>query len=92
MPYQLVVLVNSTVGSWTQEQLVTWCNNKTQFSELCSLNQSLEVTLGDGHVLEAIGRGIVTLKMKLPQSKFIKCKLNDVLYAPKLSYNLLSAS
>ena len=92
MPYQLVVLVNSTVGSWTQEQLVTWCNNKTQFSELCSLNQSLEVTLGDGHVLEATGHGVVTLKMKLPQSNFIKCKLNDVLYVPKLSYNLLSVS
>ena len=64
------------------------CNNDMLFSKLNSLNQSLEVTLGDGYVLEATGCGIVVLEMKLPQDKSVK--LHDVLYVPKLSYNLLS--
>jgi len=68
------------------------CNSDKQFVELSTLIQPLEVTLGDGHALEATGCGIVTLKMKLPQGKSIKCKPHDVLYVPKLSYNLLSAS
>ena len=68
------------------------CNSDKKFVELSTLKQPLEVTLGDGHPLEATGCDIVTLKMKLPQGKSIKCKLHDVLYVPKLSYNLLSVS
>ena len=64
------------------------CNNKMLFSKLDDLKQSLEVTLGDGHMLEATGHGIVVLEMKLPQGKSIKCKLHDVLYVLMLSYNL----
>ena len=41
-------------------------NNDIQFNALDSLKQSLKVTLGDGHVLEATRRGIVVLEMKLP--------------------------
>ena len=74
-----------TVGSWTLEQHVTGD---------CLLNSEkrLEVTLGDGYNLDAIGRGVVLLETKLHSSKTKKCKLHDVLYVPKLSYNLLSVS
>ena len=58
--------------------------------ELCNLEKPLEVTLGDGHELEAIGRGVVILEIKLPSGKTNKRKLHDVLYVAYLSYNLLS--
>lgn len=67
------------------------CNNVMLFVELRSLKETLQVTLGDGHTLEATGRGTVALDMKLPDGMTKTCKLNDVLYVPKLSYNLLSA-
>ena len=68
------------------------CNDRKQFVEFCSLNHPVEVTLGDGHALEAFGRGIVILEMKLPDGKTKSCRTRDVLYVPKLSYNLLSVS
>ena len=85
---------SNQLNSWIVNSGVTchMCNNKMLFSKLDGSKQSLEVTLGDGHVLEATGRGIVVLKMKLPQGKSMKCKLHDVLYVPMLSYNLLSVS
>ena len=50
------------------------------------------MTLGDGYNLDAIGRGVVVLETKLPSGRTKRCKLHDVLYVPKLSYNLLSVS
>ena len=52
--------------------------------DLQPLKQPMEVTLGDGHVLEAIGRGVVSLKMKLPNSVTRRCNVQDVLYVPAL--------
>lgn len=68
------------------------CNNKKMFTNFTSLKQPLEVALGDGHVLQAVGRGIVALVTELSDKKTKKCNLHDVLYVPKLSYNLLSVS
>ena len=50
------------------------------------------MVLGDGHALTAAGKGNVMLDMKLPNGKIQTCKLSDVLYVPKLSYNLLSVA
>ena len=50
------------------------------------------MTLGDEHSLEAAGQGTVRLEVKLPSGKSKSCKLRDVFYVPKLSYNLLSVS
>ena len=96
------LVVHHALSASSSNQLNSWivdsgatchmCNNKMLFSKLYGLKQSLEVTLGDGHVLETTGRGIVVLEMKLPQGKCMKCKLCDVLYVPMLSYNLLSVS
>ena len=66
------------------------CNNKNCFVEYDD-RETVSVALGDGHSLEAIGSGKVTLKVLLPDGKVKKCTLSDVLYAPKLSFNLLSA-
>ena len=45
--------------------------------------------LGDGSCLNAVGRGLVALMMKLPDGKKRKC---DTLFVPDFSYNLLSVS
>ncbi|KAL1256499.1 hypothetical protein QQF64_012044 [Cirrhinus molitorella] len=67
-------------------------HDKKQFVEFISLEPPQEVTLGNGFSVEATGCGVVRLKMTLTDDKTKKCKLNDVLYVPQLSYNLLSVS
>ena len=68
------------------------CNNRKLFTKMHTLEKSLEVMLGDGHVLEATGKGIVMMDMRFPNGNMQRCKLHDVLYVPSLFYNLLSVS
>ena len=67
------------------------CNNKDLFRTLRSTKPS-SVTLGDGHSLKSTGVGEVPLCMKIPGGKTQKCVARDVLYVPKLAYNLFSIS
>ena len=46
--------------------------------------------LGDGHALSATEAGNVTLELVLGNGKTKRCRLHNVLYVPKLAYNLLS--
>ena len=84
----------SQLNSWIVDSRETchMCNDRKLFVELRNLKQPQEVSLGDGHELEAIGQGIVELEMKLPNERSKRCKLHDVLYVLKLSYNLISVS
>ena len=67
------------------------CNDSNYFVELEKLKKPVDVILEDGHVLKAEGRGtVVLLTRAMGQTR--KCKLHDVLYVPKLTYNLLSVS
>ena len=68
------------------------CSNKKLFTDFQPLKKPMEVTLGDGRTLEATGRGVVSLKLKLPDSLPRRCNLQDVLHVPALSYNLLSVA
>ena len=95
MRHALPVSLNAgSHDSWIVDSGATchMCNDRRLFVEFCNLEKPLEVTLGDGYDLDAIGRGVVLLETKLPSGKTKKCKLDDVLYVPKLSYNLLSVS
>ena len=65
------------------------CNNKAMFSEVHSLCNPINVMLGDGRNLRAVGRGNVILTMKV-HDKTKCCTLHDVLLVPYLAYNLLS--
>ena len=65
---------------------------KTSFSELHPLTRPQEVTLGDRHILEATAEGTVMIETLLPDGSTKKCRLQDVLYVPKLSHNLRSVS
>ena len=75
----------------TPVQLATCCNEKL-FSELHSSVKQTDVTLGDGHTLEATGQGTVSLMMNLSDGSSRKSRLLDVLFVPSLMYNLLSVS
>ena len=68
------------------------CNDKTMFTEMKDLNPRENVTLGDGHNLEAVGEGTVDMEMLLPNGGSRMCALKNVLYIPKLAYNLVSVS
>ena len=68
------------------------CHDRNLFTDIKSLKDPLEVAMGDGHTLTAAGKGDVTLDVRLPNGKTKSCKLHDVLYVPKLSYNLLSVA
>ena len=48
------------------------------------------MTLGDGSPLEGLAEGTVKLDTILPDRNTQKCKLNNVLYVPKLSYSKAS--
>ncbi len=66
------------------------CNDREAFTELHELKKPMNVALGDGHTLKAPGRGIVATQLLLPNEVIKRCILQDVLYVPELSYNLLS--
>ena len=68
------------------------CNTETMFNNFRALRNPVNITLGDGQNLQAVGRGNVTLTMNLPQGKVESCILHDVLLVPDLSYNLLSVT
>ena len=68
------------------------CNQETLFSDFQRLQKTLNVVLGDGRSLQAIGQGSVVLEMKLPNGKNKACTLHNVLLAPSLAYNLLSVT
>ena len=66
-------------------------NNRDLFVELRKLESPQEVTLGDGHSLEGTAEGTVKLET-LPDGRTKKCRLDDVLLVPQLSFSLLSVS
>ena len=68
------------------------CNNKELFDEIKVLDTPQEVKLGNGHILEATAEGTVNLETLLPDGNSRKCKLENVLLVPKLSYSLVSIS
>ena len=91
-----VLSANSTgpLNKWIVDSGATchMCCYDKLFDELHSLEQPLEVMLGDGYAAEATGRGTVVLELTEVGGKASRCKLHEVQYVPDLSYNLLSVS
>ena len=81
-------------GSWIIDSGATChiCNDASLFVSLRELNKSLEVVLGDGHLLSASKQGDVELMIESREGRNRKCVLRDVLFVPSLAYNLLSVS
>ena len=70
------------------------CQDSKSFTtqSLYQLEDPIDVVLGDGRALTAVGRDEVVLDMVLPNGESKSCTLHDVLYVPKLSYNHLSVA
>ena len=64
------------------------CNNKNCFVEYDE-RETISVALSDGHSLEAIDSGKVTLKMLLPDGKVKKCRLHYLMFCMYLNYLLI---
>ena len=88
------VLHASIDGKWIVNSGATchMCCSEKLFSELHPLDKPTDVSLRDGHTLQASGEGIVPLRMNLPDGSSCKCRLLNVLFVPSLMYNLLSIS
>ena len=63
------------------------CNDHSSFVELSFLQTLLDITLGDGHTLKALGRGIVTLIL---ESDFSKRKCVSCMMFMFLSLHIVS--
>ena len=87
-------LVAGMTSGWIVDSGATchMCNSRSMFVEYRGLEKFEKVTLGDGHSLDAVGRGTVGLVVKLPGEKTKRLKLLNTLFVPGLSYNLLSVS
>ena len=80
-------LVAGMTSGWIVDSGATchMCNSRLMFVEYRGLEKFEKVTLGDGHSLDAVGRGTVGLVVKLPGEKTKRLKL---LFVSDLSYNL----
>ena len=89
-----VLEVREPTHNWVVDSGATChiCNSKELFEELYPLSRPQKVTLGDDHILEAIGTGAVEVKLKLFCGESKIGRLSDVLYVPTLAYNLLSVA
>lgn len=67
-------------------------HERSLFNEIKKFKEPKEITVGDGFKIKAIGEGDIDLDVKLPGGKVNHCRMSGVLYAPSLSYNLLSVS
>lgn len=67
-------------------------HDRELFQEYSVLEKHVPVALGDGKKLEAIGKGVIRIKVQGRSAKSTKLALHDVLHVPGLSYNLISVS
>ena len=81
-------------GKWIVDSGATchMCNDHQCFTDWKFFDRPKEVTLGDGHSLHGTAEGTVKLETLLPDGGTKKCRLENVLYVPDLSYCLLSVS
>lgn len=79
------------IGTWYMDTGASehMCCSKELFSKLNHLRGSIKVAVGDGKLLDVIGRGSVEL-FAWNGSEFIKTVLSEVLYVPELKFNLFS--
>jgi DNA-directed RNA polymerase subunit N (RpoN/RPB10) len=67
------------------------CNSRNYFDDISDLQNPVEIKVGDGRIIKASSIGTVMLKVNLSFDN-INMKLINVLFVPKLAYNLVSVS
>ena len=66
------------------------CNDAEKCMDFESFDVAQEITLGDGHSVEALEKGTIEMSLKLPNKNQRECYLYETLCVPKLSFDLLS--
>ena len=81
-------------GKWIVDSGATchMCQDKELFTDFTALEKPIQVVLGDGRKLEAIGRGTVVIRVMMQTKKRRTLSLHETLLVPGLTYNLLSVS
>ena len=80
-------------AGWVTDSSATWhmaCDREL-FRTYVELSKDHAIRVGDGHMINAIGRGDILLKLSYGQRRTV-VKLVDVLHVPALTQNLLSVS
>ena len=90
---------NSVIGLLTHHALLTnigkssWivdsgtchmCHHVRKFTNFKKLDIAEKITLGDGFSVEALGTGTIQLSISVLDGKYQRCRLYEILYAPKL--------
>ena len=85
---------NNEKSSWIVDSGATchMYHDIDKFINMKKLDKAEDITLDDGHSVKAFGIGTVDLNVRVSDEKQQKCRLFEILYVPKLSYNLLSVS
>ncbi len=65
-------------------------SNKRYFASFKEFNKPEDVHLGDGRVVPALGVRSIHIKMMFKVSRPKPATMHDLLYVPKLVYNLFS--
>ena len=88
------VLATKNISNWIVDSGATchMCNDKSLLTDIEDIEETQDITLGDGYAVNATAKGTVELNMYLTIGKSQRCRLHDVLYVPNLSYNLLSVA
>ena len=66
--------------------------NRALFKNFSTIKERIKVEVGDGEALNVEGKGDISLRLKLPTGRVVRCQLRDVFYVPKLAHNLVSVS
>ena len=79
---------------WVVDSAATnhMCSDRNNIQDLRRLNPPQRVKVGNGEYVQANYKGSVKLKVRSGKSKTRKIKLQEVLFVPKLKYNLFSVS
>ncbi len=87
-------IITVSKGGWIVDSGATchMCNDESQFIQLKRLRTIQEVRLGNGRPLDGTAEGTIRLETLLPDGKTKNFTVENVLFVPKLSYNLLSVS
>ena len=88
------LLSQDVTSEWAIDSGATshMAHDKSEFTDLTYLSKPECVNLGDGHQASAVAVGTVVFDIQQSSGKVTKCKIRDVLYVPKLTYNLLSVA
>ena len=83
---------NETSNNWLIDSGASchMTNQRDGYTDFKEFEKPQKVSLGDGHKLDALGRGTVVVNMMIDNNKSTRAELTNALYVPDLRCNLFS--